>query len=404
MDIAFIHGNFPGQFKYLASILGAQEGHNIVFLTNSESASDNAIRGVRVKRYAPLRSPSVETHQYLKSVEGAVLEGQAVVRALAGLAEEGFKPRLIIFHGGNGLGLFLRDYCINTKLVGYFEWYFQRKGLKFLVGNEELDTCFGAECRNMVILKELEACDRGIVPTAWQKEQFPEIAQTKLDVIFDGIDTAFFSYRKTQDKQAISIKDRDSGELTTIDDQSVVVTYATRGMEPLRGFPEFMRAARYMLEKDKNIQIVIAGADRCAYSYQAPNKSGSWKEFMLDELGEFQGKERLHFCGLLDYADYRSLLWRSDLHCYFSRDYVPSWSFFEAAACGCRMAVSSGETTKNVVEEGTCFWVDLDSTELGMRLLSCLREKKVRQTRLRPEYDLMTAIKKWEYLLQQVLG
>jgi len=47
-------------------------------------------------------------------------------------------------------------------------------------------------------------------------------------------------------------------------------------------------------------------------------------------LGAFSGRERVHFTGLLTYPDYRQLLWRSTLHCYFTRPYVTSWSLFEA--------------------------------------------------------------------------
>ena len=54
-----------------------------------------------------------------------------------------------------------------------------------------------------------------------------------------------------------------------------ILSYATRGMEPLRGFPEFMRMLPARMERFDDLQVVIAGRDRVAYSYQAPSHGGS---------------------------------------------------------------------------------------------------------------------------------
>ena len=48
-------------------------------------------------------------------------------------------------------------------------------------------------------------------------------------------------------------------------------------MELPRGFPEFMRALPPPLENNPGLQVVIAGADRRAYSYDAPSHNGSWR-------------------------------------------------------------------------------------------------------------------------------
>ena len=36
MDIIFIHGNYPAQFKHLAAQLGAQATHRVYFITAKE--------------------------------------------------------------------------------------------------------------------------------------------------------------------------------------------------------------------------------------------------------------------------------------------------------------------------------------------------------------------------------
>ena len=134
-------------------------------------------------------------------------------------------------------------------------------------------------------------------------------------------------------------------------------------METLRGFPEFMRSLPELLGRDETTYAVIAGADRRAYSYEAPSHDGSWKQFLLAELGEQIPLDRILFTGLLDYTDYRALLWRSNLHCYFTRPYVTSWSLFEAAACGARLAVNKSPATQGIAKDESVTWVDLDNQQ-----------------------------------------
>ena len=99
-----------------------------------------------------------------------------------------------------------------------------------------------------------------------------------------------------------------TGKIYTLKAGHKVLSYATRGMEPLRGFPEFIKALPQLLAEDPNLQVVIAGADRRAYSYDAPSHNGSWREHLLAELGDFTGRERITFTGLLTYTDYRPSL------------------------------------------------------------------------------------------------
>ena len=44
-----------------------------------------------------------------------------------------------------------------------------------------------------------------------------------------------------------------------------VLTYVSRGLEPYRGFPEFMQAVEKLLKKRPNLQVVIAGENRVCY-------------------------------------------------------------------------------------------------------------------------------------------
>lgn len=404
MDFLFIHGNYPAQFRHLVPLL-AQAGHRVVFLTNRQDTDSSGMKGVTVCKYETHRSTSAGVHKYLQSSEEAVLQGQAVLREIKKLTESGFQPRFVITHGGMGIGLFIKDFLPQSIHIGYFEWYFQPSTTRYLTNVFDLDMQLTSKLRNLPILYELENCDIAVVPTEWQKQQFPIEYQKKLTVVFDGIDRQFFKQKPNLDgnKFATSLRNRDTGELFKINAEEKVISYATRGMETLRGFPEFMRALPSLFEKYDDLKVVIAGADKRAYSYDAPSNGGSWKKHMLEELENQLPMHRIIFTGLLDYQDYRNLLWRSDLHCYFTRPYVTSWSFFESAACGAQLAVSKNNSTRNIVDEKSVIWVNLDDqTDVNNKLSKGL-EKEREQSKLLPGFDLTTSLQMWQKLLNDAL-
>ena len=126
MDFLFIHANYPAQFKHLAPIV-ADSGNRVVFLTNRADAAKEPIPGIEIRNYSLHRNVHKETHHYLKSTEDAVLQGQAVLREINQLITEGFNPKFVITHAGNGLGLFVKDLLPNAVHIGYFEWYFDQR-------------------------------------------------------------------------------------------------------------------------------------------------------------------------------------------------------------------------------------------------------------------------------------
>ena len=124
---------------------------------------------------------------------------------------------------------------------------------------------------------------------------------------------------------------------------------------------------------------------------------------MLAELGEQLPLDRILFTGLLDYTDYRALLWRSDLHCYFTRPYVTSWSLFEAAACGARLAVNKSPATRGIAKDESVTWVDLDNQQDLTQKLNYALDHKSNPSQLMPGFDLDTALHEWEDLLNRAL-
>src|SRR5690242_17471693 len=108
-----------------------------------------------------------------------------------------------------------------------------------------------ARARNAHLLLSLESCDRGISPTEWQKRQHPAALQSKISVIFDGIDS-----NVVRPNQNATFTLPDGGVLTWQDE---VVTYVARNLEPYRGFPSFMRALPEILRRRPNAHVLIVG-------------------------------------------------------------------------------------------------------------------------------------------------
>ena len=237
MNFLFIHGNFPAQFKNIATAL-ATAGHKIIYIANQDMANENRLEGVEKLYYKCHRKPSKNTHHYLEVTEQAVINGQAIVRKILELTTNGFKPDYVITHAGSGYGLFTKDLLPEATHIGYFEWYFLHETTKHLIKGYDINTKFKVTMRNMPILQELETCDIAVVPTEWQKQQFPVEYEKKLNVIFDGIDRNFFhGYEKIDDKErGITLTNRETKETYEIPASAKVVSYATRGMETLRGF------------------------------------------------------------------------------------------------------------------------------------------------------------------------
>ena len=168
MDCLFIHGNYPAQFKHLAPLL-AQAGHRVVFLTNRNDIDQLGDTKIEIRQYLLHRGANPQTHHYLTSTEEAILQGQAILRAIDELIKEGFQPKFVVTHGvGQD---YLSKIYFRTQYIGYFEWYFQPETTRHLIKDFNLDSKLSSSLRNP-ILHELEKCDIAVTPTKWQRQQF----------------------------------------------------------------------------------------------------------------------------------------------------------------------------------------------------------------------------------------
>lgn len=339
MNILFVHREFPGQFAAIAERLARSTHHRVAFI-NSVHAPDRS--DIRIIKTRPRRNPAPTTHHYLHSFEAGVLQGQAVYEACDDLRREGFLPDVIVAHCGWGMPLYLREAFPEARIVGYFEWYYRPHGSDADYLAPQLMSADKA-CRirtlNAPILMTLDDVDFGLVPTDFQRSQFPSAYQHKLMTLHDGVDTDYFQ-PAAPTTRCIGAHDFSAVEK--------LVTYATRGLEPYRGFPAFMQAISGLLARDKAVHVAIAGEDKAFYSRQLANGE-TYKEKMLRELPDL-ALERVHFLGMLPRDDYRNLLRLSTLHVYLTVPFVPSWSLVEAMACGCHIVAADTIPVREITE------------------------------------------------------
>ena len=235
MRILFLHQNFPGQYKHLLLHLAAERGHELVFLTQHPNAP---MAGVKKIVYELASKPAATTHPYLQDLEAAVLRGQAVHRAAAGLKKDGFAPDIVIGHNGWGETLYVKEVYPQVPLLSYFEFYYRASGSDIDFDPEypsSVDIRLRTHTLNAVNLIGWQVADWGQSPTRWQKAQYPRWCHDKLSVIHEGIDTQLIR----PDPTAFILLKNDGLCLTSRDE---VITYVARNLEPHRGFHTFMRS------------------------------------------------------------------------------------------------------------------------------------------------------------------
>lgn len=403
MRVLFAHKYLPGQFQHLAATLAREPGNEVVFIHAEEG---KAAPGVTARRAPPARPPAAATHHYLRPLEDAVLHGQAAYRAGKDLRREGFRPDVICAHAGFGPGLYLKDVFPRVPLLSYFEWFYRARGsdVDFLgAGEVSEDDALRIRTANAAILLELTQCDRGVCPTVFQRDQFPHELSPKLTVVHDGVDTDFFA--PLPQRMRPTLPD------LVLPEDAEIVTYATRGLEPYRGFPQAMEAIAILQAQRPRLHAVIAGADRVYYSRPAPAGT-TYKQLMLDRLSDLD-RSRLHFLKFLPLNRYRDLLQASSVHVYLTVPFVLSWSLIEAMATGCTIVASDTAPVREVIDDNDSglladllspadiaakVALALDDPTLAARLAAGARRTAV------SHYDLSALLPRRRRLLEEVAG
>ena len=350
-----MHENFPAQFGGIARFL-AQEGWQVVFATASDAIApggfrDGVLPGVKVVRYKRRRDAGVQTHHYLRGTERAILNGQGFARLAGILRSQGFVADVVVSHSGWGSGSFAKSIWPKARSVQYLEWWYNFPAPDLEPTDQPRapeEEQAKALARNLPFLLDAQTADVIQVPTEFQAAQIPEWLKGRVHVIHDGVDGTTFRPQAPHEE---------GFQTAGLPDRARIITYATRGMEPMRGFPQFMAEWNRLQRLWPDVYCVVAGTDRVSYGRKLPKgesfKARALAEYDIDET-------RCHFVGHLRKADYARLLQRSAAHVYLSRPFVVSWSLIEAMMTAAPIVTSKGQNVREVAPEGTAIFADMD--------------------------------------------
>lgn len=391
LNVLFVHQNFPGQYLHLARYLGAQSGHRVVFITQRQ---DGEIPGVQKVVYKPRRTISPQVHHYLRESEAAVLNAQEVARVAMDLRTAGFVPDVMLGHNGWGEIWYLKDIFPKALLIGYFEFFYRLHGAD--VGFDPADpitpdTAPRLRTKNLGNLLALDTADLGQTPTQWQKSVYPRRYHPILHVNHEGVDTTVVR----PDPTARLRLGNDGPEFAAGDE---IVTYVARNLEPYRGFPTFMRSLPAILAARPNARVLVVGGDGVSYG-SPPTGPLTFRQQMLEELGDSLDLSRVHFLGKIPYPGFLKVLQVSRVHVYLTYPFVLSWSMLEAMAAGCLVVGSRTQPVEEVLQHGgNGILVDFFSpTEVAARVIEALEDRRVHDSirqnardTIVTQYDLKT--------------
>jgi glycosyltransferase involved in cell wall biosynthesis len=339
MHVLFVHQNFPAQFGHIAAYLVRQKGFRCTFVSEKPAG---VVDGVERIQYHVKGGATRQNHYCSRTFENAIWHTHAVYEALQ--ARPDIRPDLIVGHSGFGSTLFLRD-LYDCPVINYFE-YFYRPTSSDMDFRPDFPAApldrLRARARNAMLLLDLESCTLGYTPTRWQRERLPALFHGKIRTIFDGVDTTFWRPRTDVSRQV-------GGRNLPADVR--LVTYVSRGMESMRGFDIFMKMAKRLCDRRRDVLFAVVGQDRVCYGGDEKHTGGkSFKEWVLAQ--DDYDRSRFLFLGLLPPAELAALLALSDLHVYLTVPFVLSWSLMNALACGATVLASRTAPVCEMIEHG----------------------------------------------------
>lgn len=381
-NILIVHQNFPAQFKHLAPAL-VQQGHQVIALTLRQGLGEMWY-GVRIIRYTTQRGSTKGIHPWISDIETKTIRGEACLKEAIKFSQKGYNPDIILAHPGWGESLFLKDLWPNAKLAIYGEFFYRAQGLDVGFDPEfpSLAPALSAartRLKNAHITLHFDQADAAIAPTQFQANTFPESFRDKITVIHDGIDT---QQLKPNPHASLTLQ-TSQGTTLTLNQQSEVITFVNRNLEPLRGYHQFMRALPTLLQQRPNATILIVGGDDVSYS-ATPTDGKSYKQRYIDEVRPQLTDEqwqRIFFLGKVNYDVFIALLQLSTVHVYLTYPFVLSWSLLEAMSIGCTIVASDTAPVKEVITHNeTGKLVNFfDNQALAAQIIDLLNNPEARQ-------------------------
>jgi glycosyltransferase involved in cell wall biosynthesis len=325
MRVLFVHQNFPGQFRHTATALAADARNTVVALCINEPKYPTP--GVNIARYRPQRGSTPAVHPLAADFETKIIRAEAAAQGALELKRRGFSPDVIVAHPGWGEHMFLKDIWPKARILMFLEFFYRAEGFDHgfdpEFGTEEPAARWRLRAKNANLLTGFEVMDWGVTPTAWQKSSLPANVHDRVSVIFDGVDTGFMS-----PDPAATFALPDGRTLKAGDE---ILTFVNRNLEPYRGFHTFLRALPAVQKERPEALTLIVGATDVSYGAR-PKDGRTWKDILLEEVGDRLDLSRVIFLGTLPYDAFRQMLRVSRVHAYLTYPFVLSWSMLETMA------------------------------------------------------------------------
>ncbi len=342
--VLFVHNGIPGRFAFLGRRL-RELGWTGVLL-NGEDGLD--IEGFPTVRWDSSGFGKARPDALVEGAVTALHAGEAAARAALKLRQGGFRPDLIIGHPGWGEMLFLSEVWPDTPQIQLGEFYYQTCGTHFNFDPEfpvrSLQAHIQHQIRNSPIALSYAQATHIVAPTPFQASTFPAAFRSVTRIIHEGVDT------KRASRIAGAWIKLAGG--TVLDGSRPVITFINRRFEPMRGFHVFMRALPKMLKDVPDAHVLIIGLDDPKTYVTYGSSPFSWKQRLLEEVGDRIDRSRVHFTGALSYPQLVDVLSLSWVHVYLTYPFVLSWSLLDAMACGCTIIGSDTAPVRDVIRHG----------------------------------------------------
>lgn len=352
MNLVFIHQNGYGQYRHIAKALIEQGGHTLHWISQR---ADFTPPQITHHRYAPrLPKEDVQVHPFLRKLNKATINAEHTFNILSQLRQSGFKPDVVIGHQGWGEMSFAKEACPDSAILTYFEFYYGGAGSdigfdpEFATAQHNLRRSHIWNAENLIGLMN---CDAGQSPTEWQASRYPSDLRKKIHVIHEGVDTAAIA---PNPEAVLQLPCFPAG--LSFKQGAPLITFVGRNLEPYRGVHSFFRAIPHIQKTLPEAHILIVGGDGISYGSPPPG-GGSWKDYMLKELGPQIDLARVHFSDQLPRDQFTTMFQVSACHVYLTYPFVLSWSSLESLAAGCPTVASDTAPVREVITDGQNGWL-----------------------------------------------
>jgi glycosyltransferase involved in cell wall biosynthesis len=348
MELLLIHQNLPGQFRDLTPAL-ERRGHHVLGLgATPRGAACTTATSSAPRLHYDWQAPALPPGLADPVLEANLRRATRVQERCLQLREQRYVPEAVLAHSGWGELLYLRDIWPEAVLIAYPELYAtpQLLGYGFDADLGEPSPAQRAQWRrgNLMGLAAIADADACVVPTRFARDTFPPHLRGRFHVLHEGI-----ALPPPPDTVGATSLRLENGP--TLRKGDPVITFASRNLEPLRGFRSLLRALPAVLTARPDARAVIVGGTGTGYGAPSSHPGGH-KDELLALLGHRLPLERVHFLPPLPHRDLLALFRISAAHVYLSYPYALSWSVLEAMASGAPVVGSDNPPVNELIQHG----------------------------------------------------